>query len=1013
VEPIRSCPFPRSRLFLRAVAVSGVLLAAACSDNGTSRTLKSMGVTPTNPSLAIGSTLHLIATGTYSDSSTGDFTSSATWTSSDSTIATVSSAGVVTGVARGTATITATSSGVSGSTTVTVTAATLNSIAVTPTNPTLNKGTTQQFTATGTFSDNSTQDLTTEVTWASSTTSVATVSSGGLATGVGVGATTISATKGGITGSTVVTVVSLPLVSIAVTPPNPSIAKGTTQQFTATGTYSDNSTQDLTTQVTWASDTTGVATISGGGLATAVAVGTAHISATKGAITGSTGLTVTPAILQSIAVTPANPSLAKGTMQQLTATGTYSDLSTQDLTTQVAWASDTAGVATVSNAAGTKGLATAVAVGTATISATTGSVTGATLLTVTPAMLRSIAVTPTNPSVAKGIPVQFTAMGTYTDSTTQDITSQVTWASTVTTVATISNAAGSQGKATTLGIGATSISATLGSVTGTTMLTVTAATLQSIAVTPPTPSAAAGTTLQFTATGTFSDTTTQNLTSQVTWASSATTVATISNAAASRGVATAVSMGTSTISASLSGVSGSTVLTVTPATLQSIAVTPTNPSVAKGSPVQFTATGTFSDNSTQDLTNLATWMSSMPTVATVSNAAGSKGLASTLATGSTSISAAVGAVTGATTLTVTAATLQSISVTPATPSRPVGITLPFTATGIFTDGTTQDLTTQVTWSSSSTSVATISNAAGSNGVATTVAQGTTTIGATLGAVSGSTLLTVTNATLNSIVVTPVNPSIAKGTTQQFTATGNYSDGSSLDLTQAVTWASSMTSVATISNAAGSKGKASAAGVGTTTISAAFGGKTGSTLLTVTPAILVSIAVTPASPSIARGLTEQFVATGTFGDGSTQVLTNAVTWSSSNTVVASIANVGSPGLATGLSVGTTTIRATLGTISGSTSLQVTDAILVSIEVSPDNVTIPRTTTQQFTALGTFSDSAVVDLTTQVTWSSSDNTVIVISNAAGSQGLATALSKGNNITITATKGAVSGTARAKVP
>ena len=119
-------------------------------------------------------------------------------------------------------------------------------------------------------------------------------------------------------------------------------------------------------------------------------------------------------------------------------------------------------------------------------------------------------------------------------------------------------------------------------------------------------------------------------------------------------------------------------------------------------------------------------------------------------------------------------------------------------------------------------------------------------------------------------------------------------------------------MATISNAAGTKGKASAADVGTTAISATFGGKTGSTTLTVTPATLVSLAVTPTAPSIARGLTQQFVATGTFSDGSTQVLTSTVTWSSSNTVVASIANAGSPGLATGLSVGTTTIRAAVGT-----------------------------------------------------------------------------------------------------
>jgi uncharacterized protein YjdB len=82
------------------------------------------------------------------------------------------------------------------------------------------------------------------------------------------------------------------------------------------------------------------------------------------------------------------------------------------------------------------------------------------------------------------------------------------------------------------------------------------------------------------------------------------------------------------------------------------------------------------------------------------------------------------------------------------------------------------------------------------------------------------------------------------------------------------------------------------------------------------------------------------------------------------------------------------------------------------VTPPSVTIPRSSTQQFTALGTFSDTSVVTLTTQVTWTSSDPSVVAISNAALSQGLATALTQGM-VTITAAKGAVSGTADATVP
>jgi hypothetical protein len=88
------------------------------------------------------------------------------------------------------------------------------------------------------------------------------------------------------------------LVSIAVTPTNPSIAKGMTQQFTATGTNDVGGTFDLTTSVIWSSSDTTKVTISGGGLATGVDIGSVTITAShdadnSGHVTGSTTLTVT------------------------------------------------------------------------------------------------------------------------------------------------------------------------------------------------------------------------------------------------------------------------------------------------------------------------------------------------------------------------------------------------------------------------------------------------------------------------------------------------------------------------------------------------------------------------------------------------------------------------------------------------------------------------------------------------------------------------------------------------
>ena len=543
------------------------------------------------------------------------------------------------------------------------------------------------------------------------------------------------------------------LTSIAVDPVNPSTPENTEQQYTATGTFSDNTTRDMTSSVTWSSSNPQVTVVSNTGdsmgVATGLATGSATISAAYGDQTGSTSQSVTAATLTSIAVTPTNPTIADGTNKKFVATGTFSDNTTKNISASAIWTSSNSAVATISNTAGSRGRATGASIGTTTISAAYKGQTGATTLTVKAATLASITVTPTNPSIAAGTDQQFMATGIYTDGTSQDLTALATWTSSNPAMATISSAVGSDGLARGVSAGTTTISAAYKNRTGSTTLTVTAATLTTITVTPAQSSLVDGTNQQFTATGIFSNSTTQDLTALVLWTSSGTTVAAISNAAGSKGWVTSLTAGSTTIKAVYGSVSGTTALTVTPATLVSLAITPTNPSIAKGTNQQFTATGTYSDGTTQNLTTAVTWSSSSIGVATISNAAGSKGLATSVTAGLTTIKATSGAVTRTTTLTITAASLVSISVTPANPSLANGATRQFTATGTYSDGTTQNLTTAVTWSSSSAGVAAISNAAGSKGLATGVGSGTTTVKGVSGSISGSTALTVTgNSTLS-------------------------------------------------------------------------------------------------------------------------------------------------------------------------------------------------------------------------------------------------------------------------
>jgi hypothetical protein len=885
------------------------------------------------------------------------------------------------------------------------------SVAVTPTNPSIALGTSQQMAATITYSDTSTGPGTSTVVWASSTTATATINAAGLVTSVAVGQTTISATLGSLSGSTTLSVTGALLTSIAVTPGNPSNPLGTTRQFTAIGSFSNNTTQDLSTQVAWASATAGVATINNVGLATTVAVGDSVISATSGAIVGSTTLTVSSAQLVSIAVTPPTPSIQRFTQRQMIATGTYTNNTTLDLTSQANWTTSDISVATVSNTAGSNGLVTGTNAGTSTITATANGVSGSTVVTVTGVSLVSISITPNAPTVAKGIVVPFTATGTYSDSSSQNLTTIVTWSSSDTATAIISNALGSQGLASTVNAGTSTITATYGSITASTLLTVSPATLVSIAVTPTNPSIAKGTTQQFAATGTYTDNSTQDITTAVTWASTSTAVGTVSNVTGSQGLATGIALGDTTIRATLSNssasVSGATNLHVTNETLVAIGITPSNPTIAKGTDRQFVATGTYTDNSTQNLTATVTWNSSDNAIATISNAAGTEGKAHGATQGVINISATLSGVSGVTQLTVTDATLVSINLTPQTPSIPNGTTQQFTATGTYTDNSTQNLTDVASWSTSSAGVATVSNAAGTRGLATGNSQGTATITAAYQGVSSFTVLTVTTETLVSITVTPPSATIAAGLTRQFTATGTYSDGSTAVINSQVLWVVVSAGVASISNSAGSEGRATGLTTGETDITATLGTIVGTAHLTVVTAVLQSIAVTPTNPSVPLGTTQQFVATGTYSAGPTQDLTAQVLWSSSASSVATISNAaGSKGEATAIIAGSTTITANLNGISGTTLLTVSGAALQSITVTPANMSVANGTQIQYKAIGNYTGGTTVDLTDQATWSTTDGTKATVSNAAGSEGLATTIAVGGPFNVTAVFNSVTG-------
>ena len=283
---------PYSALAL-ALFSSLMLVLAGCGGTG-KPTLKSIVVTPMNPTIVLGTTQQFTATGTFSDNTTQDITASVTWSSGTAATATISAGGLATSVAGGTSVITATSGTITGTSTLKV--VTLVSIALTPANPALGVGATLQFKATATYSDNSTADISGAVTWNSATSAHATISASGLATAVAPGTSVITAKQGAMTSlPDTLTVTPPTLVSIMISPANPTIPVGGTADFTGVGLYSDNSTQPLA-PITWsttapASSVT-VNSANNVGVTLGLVPGNYPIKATGGGVTGNTSVTV-------------------------------------------------------------------------------------------------------------------------------------------------------------------------------------------------------------------------------------------------------------------------------------------------------------------------------------------------------------------------------------------------------------------------------------------------------------------------------------------------------------------------------------------------------------------------------------------------------------------------------------------------------------------------------------------------------------------------------------------------
>lgn len=947
----------------------------------TDATVTALTVNPASANIAAGTHGQLRAIATLSDGSSLNVSQDAVWQSSNTNVALVVTEGVNAGQGQaltpGATTVTALFKGFTASSQINVSSATLTALAIAPAQQTIAKGTQAQLLATGTYSDGSSADLTGLVSWSSANNTIATVAPNGEAFGVAAGNTSVYAEYQGLKATASIDVSSAVLTSIEIQPKLTSITIAEIANFSAVGHFSDGSTQPLDSVATWQTHNVAVAAVIGNGQVKGLQAGTAVVVARYNGIAGG-ALVLVAANEQYLEIDPALTQIDIGDTQILTAY--VVDAKTgekQDVTSDVTWSLSNPNIATLSG-----NQLTGVISGNSDLSATYGNLAAVGGVIVSPAALptRYLEIMPLLSTIHQGTTLPYQAYLVNSKSRI-DVTDNTNWQSSNNRLVTIS----SNGVATGKDAGTVNISAHYDNLIASTSLRVSAESLTKLSIVPPIQTSVVGLSRQFNALATYADGTSQDVTTLVSWNSSDPQISTIS----ATGIAQSLAQGITTITANFLGSTATAKLIVANAVPVALDVNPDRVIMPVGKVQHFTAQLLLDNGDVLDVTTQLNWISTDINLMVVGNSRDTKGQAKALAQGDTQAVAGI-TLNGATIqadsqVTITSPTVTELEINPATASVPLGAQGQFKAVALYSDNTAQDVTLDAQWQSNNTDIVSVTPVGNNAGSAKALAVGNATIRASFEGLTANSNVSVNQASLQQLLLTPITTTTNAGREVNYLASGLYSDGSHVDLTDEVSWQSSDSNIAIPSNS----GRVFTLAPGKVSISVALGALSDTASLTVTAASLTAIEVAPTEQDIVVGAFGNYRATGIYSDNSTQDLTHIAYWTTANESVATIDNLGR---ALAISTGSTTVTAQYQGINDTAQLTVTAPTLQQLLVLPENRTKPVGITQQFSTIGIFSDH-IENLTQDVIWHTSDRQIAVVSNLPSSRGIATPLNTGS--------------------
>lgn len=713
-----------------------------------------------------------------------------------------------------------------GSKSLTITTATVKGLSVTPSGAQLRQGMTQQYTATATYSDQTTNDVTNAVTWSVDAPQVASIdsSTGLLTAGTQTGNVSVTASFQ-VSGQTFSESVSATVdnntqvSSFSITPSSASFPILSRHQLSAIALDELGNSYDVSASTTWSLDYSTYASIDEGLLQIRDRIITTPlgVTATYQGKTATASILLTSSPLDRFVVSPQKVSLPKGLSKQLNATVFFESQHSLDFTSSssLTWNTDNASIASVAD-----GLVTAHDVGSAQIQVS-GSYQGqafssSTEIEVTPAVVKNVVVSPSSsPPLSTGRSQQFTAKAFISDLTEFDITDApaIAWSSSDNTIADVD----ARGLVTAKSPGLVTITAAFDGLQDTVPLSVVNANIVEAISARIVTDGPSNLPLGAQANYFLELTDSQGATSLVRSASTFSYVSsdpTIASIEANSGLLTAEQVGgpvTISITGSIAGIQATdTSVTVSSATLQALELTPNNTQTRLIKPVNLTVTKTYSDGSQDNsLTDLA-WQNSDPTIGNVDTNTATFTPSQTGLTTLSVTSTLVPSLVAESQIEVVAASLESFRIELLNNTPPtLNVEKPMRATGIYSDGSTKDITYFVDWSVTSPNIATINR----KGVITATALGNLTIVARYAGFQDQQLDTVVIHPITSLSIQNSNATLSVGATTRLVAL----DQNGQDVSDAVTYTSSDETIATVS----SNGTVTALKAGSVTITVAI------------------------------------------------------------------------------------------------------------------------------------------------------------------------------------------------